>query len=63
MLEICPVDANLIRGAYKYLNRFIDQPLTLTDAVGLELMSSQRIKHCWSTDRHLNLTGVLLVGW
>ncbi len=63
ILEIVPVDAQMIRNAYKYLNRFIDQPLTLTDAVGLELMASGRVKHCWSTDRHLNLTGVPLVGW
>ena len=42
------------------LRRFSDQDLTLTDAVGLHLMKSRRIRICWSTDFHLGLTGVPL---
>jgi predicted nucleic acid-binding protein len=42
------------------LRRFSDQDLTLTDAVGLHLMKTRRIRDCWSTDFHLGLTGVPL---
>jgi hypothetical protein len=35
--------------------------LTLTDAVGLHVMSASRIQACWSTDRHLGLAGASLV--
>jgi predicted nucleic acid-binding protein len=42
------------------LRRFSDQDLTLTDAVGLHVMKTQRIRVCWSTDFHLGLTGVPL---
>ena len=31
------------------------------DAHGLAVMSSRHIAVCWSTDRHLGLTGVTLV--
>ncbi|MDW8468653.1 MAG: hypothetical protein RML56_06370 [Burkholderiales bacterium] len=37
-----------------------DRELTLTDAVGLHLMRARRIRHCWSTDRHLALAGATL---
>ena len=43
------------------LRRFSDQRLTLTDAVGLHLMAERSVGSCWSTDRHLGLTGVPLV--
>ncbi|HXI13046.1 MAG TPA: PIN domain-containing protein [Thermoanaerobaculia bacterium] len=43
------------------LRKYSDQALTLTDAVGLHLMKSRRIKTCWSTDYHLGLTGVPLL--
>jgi len=48
-------------GATDLLRRFSDQDLTLTDAVGLHLMKARRLRRCWSTDRHLGLTGVSLV--
>jgi hypothetical protein len=41
--------------------KFQDQDLTLADAHGLTIMKEQRLKCCWSTDRHLGLTGVPLV--
>jgi len=43
------------------LRRYSDQRLTLTDAVGLHLMETCGVASCWSTDRHLALTGVRLV--
>jgi predicted nucleic acid-binding protein len=47
--------------ATELLRRFSNQDLTVTDAVGLHLMKAQRLRTCWSTDRHLSLTGVSLV--
>jgi predicted nucleic acid-binding protein len=40
------------------LTRFSDQTLTLADAHGLVIMQDRRNAICWSTDRHLGLTGV-----
>lgn len=48
-------------GGIEMLRRFSDQDLSLTDAVGLHVMKARRIAHCWTTDRHLGLTGVSLV--
>jgi predicted nucleic acid-binding protein len=42
------------------LSRFGDQNLTLADAHGLVIMKDRRNAICWSTDRHLSLTGVAL---
>ena len=33
----------------------------MTDATGLQVMASRRIRVCWSTDFHLGLTNVPLV--
>lgn len=60
-LRILAVNAELIAGGAALLRRFSDQRLTLADAVGLEVMRLKRITTCWSTDRHLGLTGVPLV--
>ena len=43
------------------LREYSDQRLTLTDAVGLQTMRDHRVRSCWSTDRHMRLTGVSLV--
>lgn len=40
------------------LARFGDQNLTLADAHGLTIMKDRQSAICWSTDRHLGLTGV-----
>lgn len=48
-------------GGVRMLRKFSDQDLSLTDAVGLHLMTARRITKCWSTDFHLRLTGVALV--
>ncbi|MGH8592532.1 MAG: type II toxin-antitoxin system VapC family toxin [Gammaproteobacteria bacterium] len=60
-LQIARVDAVEQAGATRLLRRFSDQDLTLTDAVGLYLMQQHKINKCWSTDFHLELTGVPLV--
>lgn len=59
-LEVVPVGAADIENAAAVLRRFQDQDLTLADAVGLRLMGDHDIRRCWSTDRHLALTGVPL---
>jgi len=45
----------------RMLRKYSDQDLSLTDAVGLHVMQAHRLRECWSTDRHLGLTGVPLV--
>lgn len=47
--------------AGRLIKKFSDQPLTLADAHGLVIMNERRIGTCWSTDRHLALTGAGLV--
>ena len=59
-LRILPVNA-ADHAAAELLRRFSDQPLTLADAMGLHVMQVRRVACCWSTDRHLGLTGVPLV--
>ncbi|MGH8194666.1 MAG: type II toxin-antitoxin system VapC family toxin [Woeseiaceae bacterium] len=44
-----------------FLRKFSDQDLTMTDAIGLHVMAIRNVRHCWSTDFHLGLTGVPLV--
>ena len=48
-------------GGIRMLRKFADQDLSLTDAVGLHVMQTRRIRTCWSTDRHLGLAGASLV--
>ena len=43
------------------VKKYAGQKLTLADAHGLSLMRERRITSCWSTDRHLSLSGVPLV--
>jgi len=59
-LRLIAVGPDEHEGGVRMLRKFSDQDLTLTDAVGLHLMRSRRIKKCWSTDFHLRLTGVPL---
>ena len=60
-LVVIPVGPPEIAAATTLLRRFADQTLTLADAVGLNVMKARRSRACWSTDRHLRLTGVPLV--
>ena len=59
-LVIEPFGPEAIAPARRLLGKFSDQPLTLADAHGLAVMSQRRIRNCWSTDRHLGLTGATL---
>lgn len=60
-LVIHPAGPREHQAAAAVLRRFSDQDLTLADALGLHVMRERRIRSCWSTDRHLGLTGVALV--
>ncbi len=60
-LTVAQVGTDELVGGTRVLRRFSDQDLTLTDAVGLHKMQEERaIQTCWSTDRHLGLTGMPL---
>jgi predicted nucleic acid-binding protein len=66
MIEAMPLDTLPIgeaeqRAATTFLRKYSDQHLTLTDAMGLYVMASRRIRLCWSTDFHLGLIKVRLV--
>ena len=60
-LTIRAFDHVQLTKAGRILKKFSDQVLTLADAHGLSIMKERRIKACWSTDRHLGLTGVPLI--
>jgi len=60
-LKLIAVGKKEMTAGAKILRRFSDQELTLVDAVGLHLMSTRRIRSCWSTDHHLSLTGIRLL--
>jgi predicted nucleic acid-binding protein len=60
-LTIRPFDEEELGKSGQLLKRFSDHNLTLADAHGLVIMGERRGRTCWSTDRHLGLTGVALV--
>ncbi|MEX2262534.1 MAG: PIN domain-containing protein [Bryobacteraceae bacterium] len=60
-LQIEPFDETQVRTAAQSVRKFSDQPLTLADAHGLSIMKEHRTAECWSTDRHMTLSGVPLV--
>jgi predicted nucleic acid-binding protein len=53
-------DAVELAKAARVVKKFSDQKLTLADAHGLVIMAERRRVSCWSTDRHLGLSGVPL---
>jgi predicted nucleic acid-binding protein len=59
-LNILHVGPDEQRAAIALMRRYSDQELTVTDAAGLHVMASRRIRICWSTDFHLGLTHVPL---
>ena len=61
VLAIQAFDATALSKSAAIAKKFGDQRLTLADAHGLVLMRERRITSCWSTDRHLGLTGIPLV--
>jgi len=61
VLAIRSFNGDELRKASRLVKKFGDQPLTLADAHGLVVIHEGRIPICWSTDRHLGLTGAKLV--
>jgi predicted nucleic acid-binding protein len=59
-LTIQAFDSDELVKASQLVKKYADQKLTLADAHGLAVMRERRIATCWSTDRHLGLTGVRL---
>lgn len=60
-LSIVAFDADALDSSTVIVKKFQDQQLTLADAHGLTILKTQGITECWSTDRHMGLTGVSLV--
>ena len=60
-LVILPFGPEEMGDVAATIKKFQDQKLTLADAHGLTIMSKRRIVNCWSSDRHLDLSGVPLV--
>ncbi|MBI4373974.1 MAG: type II toxin-antitoxin system VapC family toxin [Deltaproteobacteria bacterium] len=60
-LVVLSVGPKQIEEATRLLQKFSDEELTLADAMGLWTMEKEKIHSCWSTDRHLGLTGKALV--
>ncbi len=56
-LRVLSVGTKELSAARRYLSRFGDQDLSVVDALGLYCMDALAISECWSTDRHLGLTG------
>ena len=61
MLHVQAVTIKEIKKARGFLEKFSDQSLTLVDALGLLIIKEYTLKQCFSTDRHLGLTGCSLV--
>lgn len=59
-LEVVEAGPRELAAGTAVLRKFSDQDLTLVDAVGLHLLKVRNVRTCWSTDRHLALTGVPL---
>ena len=60
-LTIQPFNHEELSKTTRLVKKFSDQSLTLADAHGLIILNEHRISTCWSTDRHLGLTGAKLV--
>ncbi len=59
-LAVIPFEPGDTALAMPLLSKYADQRISLADAHGLLLMKVHRINACWSSDRHLGLTGVPL---
>ena len=58
---IQPFGAAELAQSSRLVKKFSDQTLTLADAHGLAIMTERHTALCWSTDRHLGLSGVPLL--
>jgi predicted nucleic acid-binding protein len=61
VLAFQPFDHEELTKTGRLVKKFGDQSLTMADAHGLVIINQRRIATCWSTDRHLGLTGAKLV--
>ncbi len=61
VLTVQTFDREELTKTSRLVKKFCDQSLTLADAHGLVMINQRRIFTCWSTDRHLGLTGARLV--
>jgi predicted nucleic acid-binding protein len=61
VLAVQGFDGEELQKTSRMVKKFGDQRLTLADAHGLVIINERRISTCWSTDRHLGLTGAKLV--
>ncbi|MGO8817145.1 MAG: type II toxin-antitoxin system VapC family toxin [Terriglobia bacterium] len=61
VLAARPFDHDELAKTGRMVKKFGDQSLTLADAHGLVIINERRLSTCWSTDRHLGLTGARLV--
>ena len=61
VLAIHRFDREELTKTSRLVKKFSDQSLTLADAHGMVIINERRISTCWSTDRHLGLTGAKLV--
>lgn len=59
-LTIRAFDSDELVKASQLVKKYADQKLTLADAHGLAVRRERRTSSCWSTDRHLDLTGARL---
>jgi predicted nucleic acid-binding protein len=59
-LTVLPFGDPELGKTARVVRKYRDQALTLADAHGLQIMEERRIGGCWSTDRHLGLTGANL---
>jgi predicted nucleic acid-binding protein len=60
-IRIIGFDESALEKPKTLVKKFAGQKLTLADAHGLAIMKAERIAMCWSTDRHLGLSGATLV--
>lgn len=60
-LTIAAFGDEQLKASGAIVRKFKDQKLTLADAHGLDVIKHFRIQSCWSTDRHMALTGATLV--
>jgi predicted nucleic acid-binding protein len=51
-----------IEAVARWLDRFQDQPFSLTDAVSFELMRRERLTHAFAFDQHFVTAGFQLLG-
>jgi predicted nucleic acid-binding protein len=60
--EWLPVDQDLMQHAVaRWLVRFPDQWLSLTDAVNFEVMRRERVTHAFAFDKHFEAAGFKLL--